>query len=262
MITIQKNIRLSILIFLLTISSVAAFAQEASPKNNKANRTTKFIQEKAGRPDVPGDLVIEFGFNWIGDAPSGYGFKTMASRTFNAYYLYDKNFGESALSVHPGIGVGTEKYAFDKNITLGYGYDDLGEKVVQFTPLDSIYGAGITYKKSQINANYLDIPLEFRWISRKYDPKSSFTITIGGKVGVLFDGKTKVKYNQDGENKTTKQKENYELSTLRYGVYGKLGIGGFSAFYYYSLSDTFKKEKGPMSTTMYPMTIGLSLALF
>ena len=262
MITIQKNIKLSILIFALTISSVVVFAQEGTPKNNKANRTSKFIHKKAGRPDVPGDLMIEFGFNWIGEAPSGYGFNTMASRTFNAYYLYDKTFGESAFSVHPGIGIGTEKYAFDQNFTLGYGIDDEGEKVVEFSPLDSIYGAGVSFKKSQINANYVDIPIEFRWISRKYDPKSSFTITIGAKAGILLDSKTKVKYNEDGESKITKQKENFELNTFRYGLYGKFGIGGFSAFYYYSLSDAFKKDKGPLSTTMYPMTFGLSLALF
>jgi len=71
-----------------------------------------------------------------------------------------------------------------------------------------------------------------------------------------------VKYTQDGETKTTKQKENYELNILRYGAYAKLGFGGFSAFYYFGLSDLFNKDKGPLDTTMYPMTFGLSLALF
>ncbi len=98
--------------------------------------------------------------------------------------------------------------------------------------------------------------------SRKYDPRSSVKITIGAKVGFLFGSKTKVKYTENGETKKTKQKEKFELSPIRYGVYGKLGYGGFSAFYYYSISELFIKDKGPMGTTMYPMTFGLSLALF
>ena len=242
--------------------SLMAVAQEATPKNNKANRTSKLIQEKAGRPDIPGDLMIEFGFNWVQEHPPGIGFSTLSSRTFNAYYLYELNIGESALSFHPGIGIGTEKYAFADNLTLGYGSDSLGNRQLQFVSLDSIYGSGFDFKKSQINPNYIDIPIEFRWISRKYDPKRSFKVIVGGKVGFMFDSKTKVKYHGEGETKITKQKEGWELNKIRYGVYGRLGFGGFSAFYYYSLSDLFKKDKGPMATTMFPMTFGLSLALF
>ena len=256
--------RFNIIVVLVALVSVygQTFGQEATPKNNKANRTSKLIQEKAGRPDIPGDLMIEFGFNWVREHVSGYGFNTMGSRTFNAYYLYDMNLGESAFSFHPGIGIGTEKYKFEENLTLGYGTDSLGNREVQFAPLDSIYGVGTSYDKSQINPNYFDIPIEFRWRSRKYDPNSSLKITIGGKVGFMFASKTKVKYSEFGETKKSKQKEKYELNTIRYGAYAKIGYGGFSAFYYVSLSDLFKKDEGPMGTTMYPMTFGLSLALF
>lgn len=246
----------------LFLSSTFVFGQEATPKNNKATRASKLVTEKAGRPDIPGDLMIEFGFNWIQEQPTGIGFNTTASRTFNAYYLYEMNLGESAFSFHPGIGIGTEKYAFADNYTLGHGFDSLGNSQVEFVHLDSIYGAGTSYKKSQINPNYIDIPIEFRWRSRKYDPKSSLKVIVGAKVGYMFDSKTKIKYQENGENKITKQKEKWQLNNIRYGVYGRIGFGGFSAFYYYSLSDLFTKDKGPMGTTMYPMTFGLSLALF
>ena len=261
MITTNKNIKHSILFLVFALSSMVAFGQEPTPKNTKANRTSKLIQENAGRPDLPGDLMVEFGFNWVQES-SPIGFNTIKSKTFNAYYLYEMNIGESAFSFHPGIGIGTEKYAFEQDLTLGYGFDSLGNEEVQYVALDSIYGIGTSYKKSQINPNYVDIPLEFRWRSRKYDARSSLIITVGGKVGFLFDSKTKVKYTENGETKKTKQKEKFELSTFRYGVYGKLGYGGFSAFYYYSISDLFNEDKGPMGTTMYPMTFGLSLALF
>ncbi len=262
MVISQYNIKYSILFLVFAFSSLAVSGQEATPKNNKATRTTKLIQEKAGRPDIPGDLMIEFGFNWVQEHSPGIGFNTLSSRTFNAYYLYEMNIGESAISFHPGIGIGTEKYAFEQDLTLGYGFDSLGNKEVQYAPLDSIYGIGTSYKKSQINPNYLDIPFEFRWRSRKYDPKSSLKVTLGGKVGFLFGSKTKVKYTEDGETKKTKQKEKFELNTIRYGAYAKIGYGGFSAYCYYSLSDLFIKDKGPMGTTMYPLTFGFSLALF
>lgn len=262
MITSCKKIFIFTFALSLFFYSNLLIAQEATPKNNRANRTSKLIQEKAGRPDIPGDLMIEFGFNWIQEHPEGINFKTTGSRTFNAYYLFDKNIGESPLSIHPGFGVGTEKYKFEDDYTLGYGPDSEGQEIVQFIPLDSIYGIRTTYNKSQINANYFDIPLEIRWRSRVYDPKRSFKVALGGKFGVLFDSKTKVKYNDDGETKITKQKEKFELNTIRYGAYLRLGFGGFSAYTYWSISDTFRKDNGPMNTTMRPITFGLSLALF
>jgi len=246
----------------LVILPFCSIAQEATPKNNRANRTSKLIQESAGRPDVPGDLLIEFGFSWVQEHPEGINFRTTGSRTFNAYYLYDMNIGESAFSFHPGIGIGTEKYKFEDNYTLGYGLDTLGQREVQFVPLDSIYGFGTTYRKSQINPIYVDIPMEIRFRSRKYDSKRSFKIAVGGKVGFLIDSKTKVKYNNFGETKISKQKESFQLSSIRYGGYVRLGYGGFSLYTYYSLSDLFKTDEGPLNTTMYPITFGISLALF
>jgi hypothetical protein len=149
MIASKKSIKYSISIVAFVLSSVMAFGQDDTPKNNKANRTKKLIQEEVGRPDLPGDLMIEFGFNWVKEHPPGYSFRTMNSPTFNVYYLYDVNIGESAFSYHPGFGVGTEKYRFSDDITLGYGSDSLGNSEVQFVHLDSIYGTGTSYKKSQ-----------------------------------------------------------------------------------------------------------------
>ena len=247
--------------FLVGISS-EIFGQEAKPNNSK--RQSKVIQEVGGRPDIPGDLMIEFGFNWVQEHSPGIGWNTMGSRTFNAYYLYEANLGESAFSFHPGIGVGTEKYKFTDDLTLEYGLNDDGERELQYVPLDSIFGLGTSYVKSQVNPNYIDIPLEFRWRSRTYDPKRSVKIAIGGKVGFLFDSKTKVKYTDriDGDKKISKQKESWQLNTIRYGAHMRLGYGAFSLWGYYGLSDLFKKDEGPQATTMYPITFGVSLALF
>ncbi len=246
----------------LTFISTSIFAQKkGTPKNNKATQAKKLIQEKAGRPDVPGELNLQVGYNIMQETPEGIDFKWSGSRTFNAYYQYDINIGESSFSFHPGIGVGTEKYAFTDRVTLARGNDADNNYGVIFVGIDSTFGR-YDVRKSQINTNYLDIPFELRWRSRKYDPKRSIKVSIGAKVGILFDSKTKIKYRDDNQWKTLKQKEDFDLAKIRYGIYGKVGIGGISLFYYYSMSDVFTKDKGPENTTMYPMTIGLNWAIF
>jgi hypothetical protein len=106
------------------------------------------------------------------------------------------------------------------------------------------------------------VPLELRWISRKYDPKRSVKVIAGVKGGYLVDIHTKIKYDQYGQVKKTKQKEDFELNKLRYGVYGKVGYGAFGLSYYYQLSQLFDAERGPDGTAATPMTFGLWLYLF
>ncbi len=251
-------------IFFLLLSMMLfnlCYAQDSQSGNNKSKHQSKLIHEQAGRPDVPGDLIIEVGFNTLMDRPEEMKMDFWGSKIFNAYYLYDVPIGDSHFSFHPGFGVGTEKYAFNDAVTLGYVTDANNNKDLTLIGLDSTYSKA-SFSKSKFATTFLDIPMEIRWISRKYDPKRSVKITIGGKFGYLIDGKTKVKYTQDGQTKKIKQKEDFELNHIRYGAYGKFGYGNFSLFYYYSISDLFQKNKGPYQTTTSPMMFGISLGLF
>jgi hypothetical protein len=47
----------------------------------------------------------------------------------------------------------------------------LENRKLQLIQFDRIYGLDAEYKKSQINPNYFDIPIEIRWSSRIHDPK-------------------------------------------------------------------------------------------
>jgi hypothetical protein len=262
----MKIIKRHFTYFMISMSFLMAplltYSQDTDDKSGSEVVRTNIFQDEGGRPDIPGDLMIEFGYNWVQEHSEGVGFNTLGSRTFNAYYLFEYNVGESAFSIHPGFGIGTEKYKFANNLTLGYSENDTLPGTIEYVQLDSIFGTGTSYRKSQINPVYFDIPLEIRWRAKKYDPKRSFKVTLGGKVGFLIDAKTKVKYNNEGETKVAKSKQNFEMNPIRYGAYMRVGFGGFSAYGYYSLSDLFRKDKGPDSTTMYPITFGLSLALF
>jgi len=240
-------------IILLTIST--AFAQT----NQKADKN-KIIREQAGRPDVPGDLKIDFGLNLLQNNEWDHG--TFGSKFFNIYYQYGFNIGNSAFSFHPGLGIGTEKYDFDDKLTL---VDSIGSNFshnVIFKALDDVYDSTATFKKSKLAVTYLDVPLELRWRSLKYDPQRSVKVALGVKVGLKLDSHMKVKYDHLGETIKVKEKNNFGVSGFRYGTYGKFGYGKIYAYYYYSLSKLFENGEGPNATEAFPMQVGLTLSLF
>ena len=110
-----------------------------------------------------------------------------------------------------------------------------------------------------IVTNYFELPVGFRFDSHPEDISRSFNITIGGRVGVLYDGFTKIKYREDGEKKTIKDKQFHGLNPYRLSLFSRIGVGGFHVFTYYNLLPLFEKNKGPQLTQMNTLTIGISI---
>ncbi|MCI0752132.1 MAG: PorT family protein [Flammeovirgaceae bacterium] len=213
-------------------------------------------KEKKGRPNIPGTFLIDIGVNAPSNKPSDFDIGFWGSRTLNLYYQYDMQIGKSKFSFHPGIGIGFERFKFSDDKTIGY--DDFSGDTLKMvdTGLPSI-------RKSQLIANYLDIPLELRFSTNPYDPSRSFKVAVGVRGGVLVDSFTKVKYKEDGEMKKIKNKENYNLNPIRYGVHMRIGVGNFNFFTYYNLSTLFEeKDLGLQKKGMSNITMGFSLAGF
>lgn len=246
-------------IFLTLAASIVAFSLCFAQKNSAADKT-KIIQEQAGRPDVPGDLFMETGFNILMD-DEVMNTKLWGSKIFNFYYQYGKNIGDSRFSIHPGIGIGTEKYAFNDTATL-YSAVVQNKVVNELVRIDSLYPNASDFRKTKLATTYLDIPVEIRWRSLKYDPKRSLKIALGAKIGFMLDAHTKVKYDEAGEKKIRKQKADFGLNKVRYGVYGKVGYGNAYLFYYYSLTTLFDGSSGPQGTEAFPVMFGISLSVF
>ncbi len=239
----------------LTIFSLAAFAQTETPK--KMSR----------RPDIPGTFALEFGFNRDMSAPDQFSLGFFGSRTVNLYYQYDFRILNSSFSFVPGIGLSLERFKFGNESTLGYDPND-PESIVMLTPNDT----GLPgVKKSQLITNYIDVPLEIRYSTKPDDPARSFKISVGGRIGYMYDSFTKIKYKDDSELKKLKNKEDFNLTKIRYGLTARIGVGNLSLFGYYNLTPLFEEGKGlsdiisaqpSVKNDFSTLTIGISLASF
>ena len=212
------------------------------------------------QPNIPGTIVLELGLNSALDAPSRFDLALWGSRTVNVYYQHELRIAQSKFSLVPGIGLSLERFKFKNGATLGY---DAEDSLKLFIPSET----GMTeLRKSQLVTNYVDVPLELRFSSNPSDPGRSFKLSIGGRIGYMYDAFTKQKYREDGETKQLKDKQNFNLTRFRYGVSARLGIGNFSLFGYYNLTPLFEEGKGPyqnnVATDFQTVTVGISLSAF
>lgn len=241
----HKIILLTVICFFTFLTSIAGGTEPESKQERKKNN------KKTARPDIPGMLLIDLGFNVLqNNTNTPFDLELLGSRTANFYYQYDIRLKTSKFFLLPGIGLGLDHYKFDEDITLSRQADN------QVT-VDTIVGGGV--KKSLLVANYLDIPLEIRFFSNPQDKKRSFKVGLGFKAGVLLNAHTKIKQNVNGALTKRKHKDDFALNRFRYGITGRLGVGGVSLFYYQNLDTLFEPDRGSLSTDASTITIGLSI---
>lgn len=224
------------------------------------NSGTSRVKKSSGKPNIPGNFVVELGFNQPFDKDSLFSLGFWGSRTFNAYYQYDIRILQSKFSFVPGIGLSLERFKLKNLHRLAY--PTVGtEKVLSLIPA---YEELPEVKKSMIVANYIDVPLELRFSTRPDDPARSFKASVGGRIGYLYDAFNKIKYKEEGETKVIKDKQNFNLSRIRYGAFAKVGGGNFSVFAYYNFVPVFEEGEGPLpeKTVMKNFTVGISLSGF
>lgn len=242
-------------IIVLSFLSLIAFSAFATgPKKQGSKKSTMKIRQRAARPDIPGNLLIEFGLNVLQNDDVGFDAELFGSRTVNIYYLYDIRVGNTNFFVLPGIGLGLDRYKFDEDITVT---NPAGSGMTEFNP---IVGGGV--KKSMLVTNYVDIPIEVRFLANPADTRRSFKVGAGFKVGYLFSSHTKIKQELESDMTKTKVKNDFNLNRFRYGVTGRIGVGGFNVFYYQSLNTLFEDGSGPLETDLNNITIGVSFTGF
>lgn len=224
--------------------------------------------KKTAKPNIPGTFMIDLGLNQAINRPDTWDQAAWGSRTVNIYYQYSMRFGRSKFSFNPGIGLSMERWKFKNNATLidtvelvSYpGGAAAPDQVEQYNLLSPTRIYPELAEKSQLIANYVEMPLEFRFDTSPEDISRSFNVAIGGRIGWLFDSKTKVKYQEDdGDIVKVKNKKVYGLEQFRYGIYTRIGLGGFNLFTFYNLSPVFQKGKGPLGQDFTSITFGISV---
>ncbi len=236
-------------LLLLTVLQVQAQEKERTPIG--------------GRPNIKGDLFLDFGFNVLNNRPEDLNTRFIASRLVNVYYQTAVNLGENTgFTFNPGIGLGLEKLAFQDNLTL-INNPEIGPDASQLVPITEIYGDNISVGTNTMSINYIDIPMEFRYHINREDYSRSFRIALGGKFGVLYNAHTKIEVTDaNGLTQKVKNRQGYGLSPIRYGAYTRMGFGGFNAWAYYGLNTLFEEGKGPFGTESSQFNFGVSVALF
>jgi hypothetical protein len=207
------------------------------------------------RPDIPGTFLIDFGFNRGISRPTNFSQGFWGSRTLNIYYHYPIRIAKTKFSYNPGAGFSFERFKMGNNYTLSPTANADGSySLIQSNTLYQ----GV--KKNMLVMNYFDVmPVAFRFDTRPEDMARSFSVTVGGRVGVLYDSYTKMKYSVNGDTKKVKDYQSHGLNSFRYSMYGRIGIGGFNFFGFYNFSPLFAANKGPDKTTMNTFTMGISI---
>lgn len=220
-------------------------------------------RDRIGRPNVKGDLFLDFGFNTLNNRPEDLNSRFFQSRVANVYYQYPIHLGEnSGITFNPGIGLGMDKLAFTRDSTL-INNPALGNSSSQLVGIKSLYGDDVSINTNKVAINYIDIPLEFRYHLNKADYEKGLRIAVGGKVGFLYNAHTKVEVTEpNGLTKKIKTRQDFGLSPIRYGVYARVGFSGFNLWSYYGLNKVFKEGQGPFGTEATQFNFGLSVALF
>jgi hypothetical protein len=223
-------------------------------------------QKVSRRPDIPGNFVLEYGFNRDLSGPDTLGLGFLGSRSVNVYYQYSFRILKSKFSFVPGIGLSLERFKIKDDLLVAYDPNDQSSILLN-SPVNAVPGI----KKSMLITNYIDVPLEIQYSTNPDDPARSFKISVGGRIGFMFDSFNKIKYKENGESKKLKNKQDFNLNKLRYGLSARIGVGNFSLFGYYNLSPLFKEGKGlsdriDKTTTVKndfsTLTVGISLASF
>lgn len=216
-----------------------------------------------GRPNIKGDLFLDFGFNLLNNRPEDLNTRFIASRVVNIYYQTQIPLGtNSGFTFNPGLGFGLEKLAFQDNQTL-IPDPSKGPNSSQLVPISDVYGENIRVATNTMAINYFDVPIEIRYHANKDDYNTGFRIAVGGKFGLLYNAHSKIEVtNSDGLEQKVKNSQKYGLSPIRYGVYTRLGFPGFNLWGYYGLNGLFEGEQGPFGTEATQFNFGLSVALF
>jgi len=112
----------------------------------------------------------------------------------------------------------------------------------------------VNFIKSKLTATYLNasvVPLlDFSGNRRRSSlfegyGSDSFRIGIGPYVGYRIDSYSKQVYKEEGDKRKNRERDNFYLNNIRYGLRAQIGFNDIDLFINYDTSELFATGKGP-----------------
>lgn len=183
---------------------------------------------------------------WL-DLPSGVEVRT-PSIGFKGYFFTDYTFGRTSnVSFAWGFGVSADNVHSNAEFVQEEFEDGTtGDQIL--TPFDEDY----EYDKNKFTTTYLELPLELRFIAKG---RNAFRFAVGFRVGYLLTDKQKI-IDTRGKRKLY---DFDKVTTFRYGLNARIGIGKVAVTGFYSLTPLIEEGEG---TQVIPVSIGIALIPF
>ncbi len=195
------------------------------------------------------DNMVIIGGDIFTDFNTGADYENFSLRDINqgvsVYTMFNFKFDNTPHFASIGVGYTGHNF-YMKDAYLTSPYNDVTEFVQ--VPYD--------YKRSKINTNYIDIPIEV-----SFKIKDQFKISAGFKFGILTTGKSKFVGELYNDDKTYRVKYGRinNLEKYVYSVTLRVAYKSVHIFGAYQFSDTFKNGLGP---EIKPLSIGIGVRPF
>ncbi len=247
-------------IFLFFLSFAIAFIAKSQTIDTTQQITNSSSKKNWNKLDLStranDHFMVQYGVDgWpnLPDSINTSGF----SRHFNAYLMIDKPFRSSPkFSIGIGIGIGSS------NIFFSNTYVNLKSNTGTL-PFTNVSGAD-HFNKFKLSTTYLEVPLEFRFVTDPAQPDQGFKVAVGIKGGLLISAHTKGKDLIDSTGSAvydpkyiSKEYEKRFISSTRFALTARIGYGHISLDGSYQVTNFLKAGTGP---TINPYSVGLTLS--
>jgi len=154
-----------------------------------------------------------------------------------AYVSYAKTqiFANGPLFLKYGLALTSNNYKYANNYVLT-------ENKLETTLIESPN----ELVKSKLSTLFIDAPVLLQLdFSSDIRDENGFNIAVGPFVGYMLKAKTKINYIDENNNSNKeKQKGEYHLNKVRYGLQAQFGVMGFNFYGKYHLTSLFENNKG------------------
>ncbi len=207
-------------------------------KKNKDNVDVDFLHLDLGMNFLTQNQSFNLDPEW-----SSLETKPLGSTNLGLHFLKTNiNLVKHKFNLVTAITLDNNRYSFRDDVILQPDQDQL-----------TILTDSNDYRKSKLITWHAQVPVLLNFQTNPGNSKKNFHFSVGGYAGLLIGSATKRKGDVLGK---VRQRDDYNLNNVRYGVTGRIGFGGFELYANYNLSSMFREDQGP---DIMPVTFGISL---